>query len=176
MESMRCLLKVMIWLSFAFLARSADDFSCVYTFYIKTGSIIKAGTDSKINLELWNKYGDGVRISDIENWGGLMGQKYDYFERGNLDIFSGKGPCLSASVCALKVVSDGSGPHHGWYLDYVEVTTTGPHTSCAQHKFEVKQWLATDTAPYELTAERDFCPYDDLSKGRPTNLRAVSSA
>ncbi|KAK9949641.1 hypothetical protein M0R45_005158 [Rubus argutus] len=29
--------------------------------------------------------------------GGLMGPDYNYFERGNLDIFSGRGPCLPAA-------------------------------------------------------------------------------
>ncbi|KAL9229728.1 hypothetical protein vseg_005164 [Gypsophila vaccaria] len=170
------LFNVLILLSILFVATSADEYNCVFTFYVKTGSIIKAGTDSKINLELWNKYGDGVRITDIEQWGGLMGPNYDYFERSNLDVFSGRGPCLSGPVCAIKVVSDGSGPHHGWYLDYVEITTTGPHKGCAQQKFEVYQWLATDTSPYELTAERDYCAYDDLTKGRTMNLKAVSSS
>ncbi|KAK9670460.1 hypothetical protein RND81_13G203500 [Saponaria officinalis] len=90
-----------------------------------------------------------------------MGQNYDYFERGNLDIFSGRGPCLNGPVCAIKVISDGSGSHHGWYCDYIDVTTTGPNTGCAKMKFDVEQWLATDTSPYELSALTNYCPYDD---------------
>ncbi|KAL9245735.1 hypothetical protein vseg_019352 [Gypsophila vaccaria] len=174
MEINRCLLSVTIMLSLIFVAHCSDE--CVYTFFIKTGSIIKGGTDSKINLELWNKHGDGLRIKDIEKWGGLMGQRYDYFERGNLDLFSGKGPCLNGPVCAMKVVSDGSGGYHGWYCSYVEVTTTGPHKGCGKQKFEVEQWLATDTAPYELYAERDYCAYSDINKDRSINLRSISSS
>ncbi|CAA6664409.1 unnamed protein product [Spirodela intermedia] len=95
--------------------------------------------------------------NNLEEWGGLMGPGYNYFERGNLDIFSGRGPCLAAPPCWMELYSDGSGPHHGWYCNYVEVTTTGPHVACAQQLFTVEQWLATDAAPYELTASRDYC-------------------
>ena len=31
--------------------------------------------------------------------GGLMGQGHPYFERGNLDIFSGRGPCMAKPPC-----------------------------------------------------------------------------
>ncbi|XP_074264384.1 PLAT domain-containing protein 3-like [Silene latifolia] len=177
MESTPYLFNVIILLSLLFVARSDyDDYNCVYTFYIKTGSIIKAGTDSKINLELWNKQGDGIRVTDVEKWGGLMGSKHDYFERGNLDLFSGRGPCLRGPVCALKVVSDGAGSYSGWYLNYIEVTTTGPYSGCAKQKFDVEQWLALDASPYELFAERDYCPYTGPNKSGPTNLRSILSS
>ena len=86
-----------------------------------------------------------------------MGTGYNYFERGNLDLFSGRGPCLNAPICAMNLTSDGSGPHHGWYCNYVEITTTGAHKDCSQKLFTVEQWLATDTSPYELTAIRNDC-------------------
>ncbi|XP_047327709.1 PLAT domain-containing protein 3-like [Impatiens glandulifera] len=141
----------------ATIARSDD---CVYSLYVRTGSIIKGGTNSKMSATLYDRDGWGIRINDIELWGGLMGQAYDYFERGNLDIFSGRGPCLDAPICALNLTSDGSGPNHGWYCNYVEVTATGPHMGCSQQLFTIEQWLATDTSPYELTAIRDYCgPY-----------------
>lgn len=146
-----------ILLSFSAIAFS-DDPDCVYTMYIRTGSILKAGTDSVISATLYTAEGDGIRIKDLEKWGGLMGPDYNYFERGNLDIFSGRGPCLSAPVCSLNLTSDGSGPHHGWYCNYVEVTTTGVHGSCNQALFTVEQWLALDTSPYSLTAIRNNCP------------------
>ncbi|KAL9229727.1 hypothetical protein vseg_005163 [Gypsophila vaccaria] len=152
----------LITLIFASPSVASDDNTCVYSIYVKTGSIFKAGTDSKISLELYAEDGKGVRITDIEEWGGIMGQSYDYFERGNLDIFSGRGPCLNGPVCAIKVISDGSGSHHGWDCDYIDVTTTGPSTGCAKMKFDIGQWLATDTSPYELEALRNNCPYDDL--------------
>ncbi|XP_052195324.1 PLAT domain-containing protein 3 [Diospyros lotus] len=137
--------------------RSDDDDTCVYNVYVRTGSIFKGGTDSIITLTLYDADGWGVRISNLEAWGGLMGRDYNYFERGNLDIFSGRGPCLAGPVCAMNLTSDGSGKHHGWYCNYVEVTTTGPHITCAKQLFTVEQWLATDTSPYELTAIRDEC-------------------
>lgn len=137
----------------------------MYTVYVRTGSIIKGGTDSIIGLKLYDSYGYGIYIKNLELWGGLMGPDYNYYERGNLDIFSGKGPCLEGPVCAVNLTSDGSGPHHGWYCNYVEVTSTGVHIPCAQQQFEVEQWLATDTSPYELSAVRNYCP-NDLSQTR----------
>lgn len=133
----------------------ADE--CVYTVYIRTGSVIKGGTDSKMTLTLYAADKYGIRINNLETWGGLMGPDYDYFERGNLDIFSGKGPCLSGPPCLMNITSDGTGSGHGWYCNYVEVTTTGAHIPCAQQLFTVEQWIALDRSPYELTAIRDYC-------------------
>ncbi|XP_052141634.1 PLAT domain-containing protein 3-like [Oryza glaberrima] len=134
-----------------------DKMECVYTVYIRTGSIWKAGTDANITLELAGADGNGVGITDLPSWGGLMGEGHSYFERGNLDIFSGRGPCMAAPPCWMRVASDGTGPHHGWYCNYVEVTVTGAHKGCAQQLFTVEQWLATDAAPYKLEAIRDKC-------------------
>ncbi|XP_020090608.1 PLAT domain-containing protein 1-like isoform X2 [Ananas comosus] len=120
-----------------------DSDKCVYTLYVRTGSIWKGGTDSVIGVELTGSDGSGVRITNLEAWGGLMGEGHNYFERGNLDVFSGLGPCTSSPPCRLNLTSDGSGAHHGWYCNYVEVTTTGPHAGCAQQLFTVEQWLAT---------------------------------
>ncbi|XP_031093820.1 PLAT domain-containing protein 3-like [Ipomoea triloba] len=138
----------------------SDDADCVYTAYIRTGTVWKGGTDSIISLTLYDADGYGVRINNLEAWGGLMGEGYDYFERGNLDIFSGRGPCLSSPICSMNLTSDGTGPHHGWYCNYVEVTVTGVHQACNQQLFTVEQWLATDASPYSLTAVVDNCYYD----------------
>ncbi|KAK1403728.1 Late embryogenesis abundant hydroxyproline-rich glycoprotein family [Heracleum sosnowskyi] len=115
-----------IFLAVASVVRSDDE--CVYTVYIRTGSVIKGGTDSKMTLTLYAADGYGIRINNLETWGGLMGPDYDYFERG-----------------------------HGWYCNYIEVTTTGAHIPCAQQLFTVEQWIALDRSPYELTAIRDYC-------------------
>ncbi|XP_054822732.1 PLAT domain-containing protein 3-like [Prosopis cineraria] len=139
-------------------SRVAQEDECVYTAYIRTGSIFKAGTDSTIGLQLYDSYGYAVWIKDLQSWGGLMGAAHDYFERGNLDIFSGRGPCLKGSVCGMNLTSDGWGAHHGWYCNYVEVTSTGPHLPCAQQLFTVEQWLARDAWPYRLWSHRDLCP------------------
>lgn len=93
-----------------------------------------------------------------------MGPGYNYFERGNLDIFSGRGPCLTGPICEMNLTSDGTGKGHGWYCNYVEVTSTGVHTQCASKQFEVEQWLATDRSPYELTAIRNECSSSDGKK------------
>ncbi|KAK9713445.1 hypothetical protein RND81_06G027400 [Saponaria officinalis] len=93
-----------------------------------------------------------------------MGQGYDYYERGNLDIFTGRGPCLESPICSMKLMSDGTGEHHGWYCNYVEVTSTGSHRGCGQELFTVEQWLALDRSPHELTAVRDNCKDDRLGR------------
>ncbi|XP_010531391.1 PREDICTED: PLAT domain-containing protein 1 [Tarenaya hassleriana] len=150
------LLSLLIAVTFA--VAFADDPDCVYTFYIRTGSIFKAGTDSIISARIYDKYGDYIGIRDLQAWGGLMGADYNYYERSNLDIFSGRAPCLPSPVCALNLTSDGSGDHHGWYVNYVEVSTAGVHAQCSQQSFEIEQWLAVDVSPYELTAVRNNCP------------------
>ncbi|KAM5577325.1 PLAT domain-containing protein 3-like [Rosa sericea] len=154
---------LLLFLSLSLLLTLAfsDDPDCVYTVYVRTGSIIKGGTDSNINVRLYDGYGYGIEIRNLEAWGGLMGSDYDYFERGNLDIFSGRGPCLTAPICALNLTSDGAGSGHGWYVNYVEVTSTGAHIPCHQQLFTIEQWLATDTSPYELTAIRNYCNNND---------------
>jgi len=104
-----------------------------------------------------------------------MGRSHDYFEKGSLDIFTGRGPCMESPVCRLNLTSDGSGAHHGWFCEYVEVTSTGPHRGCSQSIFYVDQWLATDTPPHQLTTVLDGCRLDDqlesgpfvVAKGKP---------
>uniref|UniRef100_A0ACD5UAW7 Uncharacterized protein n=1 Tax=Avena sativa TaxID=4498 RepID=A0ACD5UAW7_AVESA len=136
---------------------SDPEQQCVYTVYVRTGSIWKGGTDSAIGVTLLGSDGTGIRIADLERWGGMMGDGHDYYERGNLDIFGGRGPCMATAPCWANVTSDGAGAHHGWYCNYVEVTVTGPHLGCAQQLFTVEQWLATDASPYRLYATVDKC-------------------
>ncbi|XP_051192280.1 PLAT domain-containing protein 1 [Lolium perenne] len=136
---------------------AGDSYECVYTVYIRTGSIWKAGTDSNITLELTTADNSGIQITGLPSWGGLMGEGHSYFERSNLDIFSGRGPCMASAPCRMKLASDGTGDHHGWYCNYVEVTVTGPHKGCAQQLFTVEQWLATDVSPYKLESVVDQC-------------------
>uniref|UniRef100_A0A453C428 PLAT domain-containing protein n=1 Tax=Aegilops tauschii subsp. strangulata TaxID=200361 RepID=A0A453C428_AEGTS len=145
---------------------SDPEQQCVYTVYVRTGSIWKGGTDSAIGVTLLGSDGTGVRIADLEQWGGMMGAGHDYYERGNLDIFSGRGPCMERAPCWANVTSDGAGAHHGWYCNYVEVTATGPHMGCAQQLFTVEQWLATDASPYRLYAAVDNCGDKQAAKGQ----------
>jgi hypothetical protein len=141
---------------------SDPEQQCVYTVYVRTGSIWKGGTDSAIGVTLLGSDGSGIRIADLERWGGMMGDGYDYYERGNLDIFGGRGPCMATAPCFANVTSDGAGDHHGWYCNYVEVTATGPHLGCAQQLFTVEQWLATDASPYRLYSTVDECSGDSV--------------
>ncbi|WCJ31858.1 Lipase/lipooxygenase PLAT/LH2 family protein [Euphorbia peplus] len=158
------LLSFVLLLAFISVAVT-DDVGCVYTIFVRTGSILKGGTDSIISARLYDKLGEYVEIPNLAAWGGLMGPQHSYYERGNLDIFSGRAPCLYSPVCALNVTSDGHGAHHGWYVNYIEVTTAGVHATCSTQKFTIEQWLADDAAPYELTAIRNNCPtYSSLGR------------
>lgn len=153
---------------------------CVYTLYVQTGSIIKAGTDAGISVTLGDGGGKSVWIPNLRAWG-LMGRGHDYFERGNLDIFTGRGQCLRPPICRLNLTSDGAGAHHGWFVDYIEVTFTGPHKPCSQSIFYVDQWLADDAPPYELSAVLDGCKknvaqLEDGQKGPFVVGKAVGSA
>ncbi|KAJ4966539.1 hypothetical protein NE237_018388 [Protea cynaroides] len=138
-------------LSSAIVAQCDD---CVYTVLVKTGSNIKGGTDSIISLNLSSADGDSLEISNLVSWGGLGGPGRDYFERGNVDLFRGKAKCLKTPVCAMKLTSDGSGRHHGWFCKYVDVASDRAH----QH-FTVEQWLAKDAPPFELQAIRNNCSH-----------------
>ncbi|CBI31241.3 PLAT domain-containing protein 1 [Vitis vinifera] len=171
-----CLFILVIVLSYSSPGNSNSD-NCVYALYVKTGSVPKAGTDSNISITLSDPGGKSVRVSDLESWG-LMGSNHNYYERGNMDVFSGRGPCIGAPICRLNLTSDGSGEHHGWYCDYVEVTATGPHRPCGQTIFYVDQWLASDAPPYQLTAVVDGCRLENIAakSGRLVLRNSLGSA
>ncbi|CAN1152000.1 PLAT domain-containing protein 2 [Linum perenne] len=176
MASRIFLLSVLLLLAVSTVPSSADDDECVFTLFVRTGSIFKGGTDSVIGARLFDENGYYVQINDLVAWGGLMEKGHNYFERSNLDIFSGRAPCLTSPFCALNLTSDGSGAHHGWYCNYVEATSTGVHGNCSQQLFTVEQWLATDTSPYELSAIRSSCPYDLVTKEtRPVQMQTDAS-
>ncbi|KAJ1271310.1 hypothetical protein BS78_06G119000 [Paspalum vaginatum] len=155
------------------LSDSDPENECVYTVYVRTGSIWKGGTDSTIGVTLLGADGAGIRIGDLVAWGGLMGGGHDYYERGNLDIFSGRGPCMAQAPCAMNLTSDGANAHHGWYCNYLEVTATGPHLGCAQSLFTVEQWLATDAPPYRLYSVVDNCDKKARAQARRETTAAV---
>ncbi|XP_051143532.1 PLAT domain-containing protein 3-like [Andrographis paniculata] len=164
--SIALLLSTLLCLSSSFSSSTKMQNKCVYTIYARTGSIVKAGTDSRVSLVLGDSSGNSVWIPNLKHWG-LMGQDHDYFERANLDIFTGRGRCMGRPVCRVNVTSDGSGTRPGWYLNYVEVTSTGPHIPCSQSLFHVEQWLALDVPPYKLTAQIDRCePKKPISEAR----------
>ncbi|BBN20698.1 hypothetical protein MPTK1_5g19865 [Marchantia polymorpha subsp. ruderalis] len=144
---------------------------CVYTIFVKTGYMPQAGTDSHISAEFFDAAGNTYKISNITEWGGsLMASNHDCFERNNLDLFTGIGECLDSPICGLHLTSDGSGDHHGWYCDYLEVTSacSMEHVPCSTHRFTVQQWLANDVYPYQLVAHRDDCPHMKHSSSRKT--------
>ncbi|KAJ8446667.1 hypothetical protein Cgig2_002829 [Carnegiea gigantea] len=162
--------KIAIFLSFTLPVIITSSDECVHAVCIRTGSIILGGTESTISLALFDQYGTGLNISDLSSWGGLMGPDHSYFDRSTLDIFSGSGPCLSGPICSMRLSSDGSGPHHGWYCNYVEVTSTGAYAPCNRRLLTVEKWLALDTPPYELTTTRDDCLYAQRQHGSPRSV------
>ncbi|GER26893.1 lipase/lipooxygenase [Striga asiatica] len=152
---------------------SAAELECIYGVYVQTGSIRQAGTHSRISLSLFDASGAQVMVPNLEDWG-LMGPGYNYFETGYLDLFGGKGPCLKGPVCGLNLTSNGSGPYHAWYCEYVEVTTFGVQKQCSQQSFAVEQWLATDREPFTLTAITNNCLSNRAYRG--SYMRGLGSA
>ncbi|XP_022133078.1 PLAT domain-containing protein 3-like [Momordica charantia] len=141
---------------------------CAYVIYVQTGTVKKAGTHSTISLELKTGAGEGISIPNLEEWGGIMGPNYNFFETGRLDTFTGRGPCLTYPdpICSLNLTSDASGPYHDWYCDYVEVTVSAPAHPCTKQRFSVDRWLARDREPFTLTAIVDYCPSANANANR----------
>ncbi|KAJ4902745.1 hypothetical protein Rs2_16696 [Raphanus sativus] len=158
------LLSLLVIITLSVVAFADHEPHCVYTFYIETGPVDSAGTDSIISVKISDNSGQDIDIPDIVTWGGLMGPSYDYFERGNLDIFSGKAQCLPSPVCSLSLTSDGSGVYPAWFVNYVDVTTVSVHLKSEHQYFDVEQWLATDTPPYNLTAVRNNCQVSPIGR------------
>ncbi|KAI9077472.1 hypothetical protein K1719_029671 [Acacia pycnantha] len=128
---------------------------CLYLVKVQTGDRYGAGADSKITLKLFNSSSDeSYTVKNLEDWG-IMAPGHDYFEQGNLDIFSRSAPCIS--VCGIEVTSDNSGSMPGWYLDYVDVTVSGSISK--KIPFPVNQWLALSESPYKLSATVDLCSW-----------------
>jgi len=131
---------------------------CQYEIVVKTASIDNAGTDAQITVALSGADGSNKRleVTDLQSWG-RMGENYNYFESGNLDLFGGSGECVPSGPCRMMLVSDNSGNKPGWYVSYVKVTQIAPDLSVFSHTFKVDQWLAVDEPPYQLYALRDDC-------------------
>lgn len=86
-----------------------------------------------------------------------MPEGHDYFENGVLDVFRGTKQCLPNPVCFMRLNSDNSGITPGWYVEYMDVTTSKVGSQSTHIRFSVQQWLAIDSSPYELHAERNQC-------------------
>lgn len=110
---------------------------------VKTGDIAKAGTDSKIKLSMGDLRGKSIQVPDLEKWG-IMGLEYDYYERGNLDLFVGREKCIGPQICRMKLESDAKGESPGWFVEYIEVVTVKPESGCKQVKFPVNKWLGVE--------------------------------
>jgi len=158
MMTTRAVLLVLAVVAVSSLPTLATENNCVYTIYVRTGSIWRGGTESTISVEFYDTKYNSIFISNLTLWGGnLFAPDHQYFERGALDIFSGLGDCLENPICGLNLTSNGEGDGHGWYVNYVEVTFTGAHLNCSQHLFTVERWLASDTYPFSLVYDADEC-------------------
>ncbi|KAK4268152.1 hypothetical protein QN277_024842 [Acacia crassicarpa] len=125
---------------------------CQYLVRVQTGDRSSAGTDSKISLKLFNTLsGESLTVKNLEDWG-IMAPGHNYFERGNLDVFSRSSPCID--VCAMTVTSDNTGYKPGWFLDFVEVTISGSISK--KISFPVNRWLDSKSG---LTVTVDLCSW-----------------
>ncbi|XP_010258838.1 PREDICTED: PLAT domain-containing protein 3-like [Nelumbo nucifera] len=125
---------------------------CVYTLYVKTGTFLTIGTNAKIGVTLTNAKGKSVRVPDLRKWG-IMEHGHSYFQRGNLDVFSSRAPCVAFPLCQLNLTVSGGTLLNSWYCEYVDVTSTDPHKNCSKTIFDVKQWLVAG----HLSASVDKC-------------------
>ncbi|XP_020090606.1 PLAT domain-containing protein 2-like [Ananas comosus] len=129
---------------------------CLYTLRVQTGNRVNAGTDSKISVTLAGPDHVRYHVPNLESWGGLMWDGYNYFERGYADAFAGCGTCITWPPCWIRLTSDGSGSHPGWFVDFVELWAAGPDSQCTKHRFDFHVWLAAGGG-HHLTAVRDNC-------------------
>ncbi|PWA81423.1 root storage protein [Artemisia annua] len=157
---------LLLLLFLAIVASVSSQETCVYTIFAKTGTAGSAGTDATISLKLNDAYGSEVTIPNLERYG-EMDPGHDYFENGNLDKFSITTSCMKSSVCSITLSSDNSGSKPGWYVDYVQVITSGG--AVGDITFEIYGWLADDEPPYKLTRTFDKC-------GSPTQLQQITDA
>lgn len=142
------------WSGNKFLLISQQN--CQYTINIQTGKRRDSGTDSIIGIVLADKDGEYIEIKDLVSWGGTTPGR-DYFEKGNLDTFTGTEPCLPSPVCFMRLNSDGSGNKPGWYVEFVKVTRSKTGSASKTQQFSVGQWLALSEPPRQLYAERNNC-------------------
>ncbi|CAL1380352.1 unnamed protein product [Linum trigynum] len=56
-----------------------------------------------------------------------------------------------------------------------EITVARVHATYTQQTFTVEQWLTTDTSLYELSAARNFSPYDMSAREKTRDLRSAST-
>ncbi|CAL4981860.1 unnamed protein product [Urochloa decumbens] len=134
---------------------TTSPLQCDYEIIVRTGDVRYAGTDATISLKL-SSWDGSMWIKDLASWG-QNGPGYDYFERGNIDKFSGTGDCMTPKPCWMLLESDNSGNYPGWYVDYIEVIELKTSSTRVSHMFTVNQWLAIDESPYQPYAYRDDC-------------------
>lgn len=138
---------------------SSQSQRCIYTVEVATGDRGDAGTDAKVSLSLCTDSKDCfLQVSNLAQYGS-RGPSYDYFERGNHDIFEIPTTIECVDICRMIIGHDDSGHKSGWYLDYVKVEAyTDNGIKQSESQFPVYQWLATDESPYSLHAEVNHCP------------------
>ncbi|XP_028759079.1 PLAT domain-containing protein 3-like [Neltuma alba] len=117
------------------MAKSQDR--CLYTIKVKTSWDDGSGTNSVVKLQIFDSTGKNFVIGNLEQWG-IMEPHHEYFERDNLDFFSGGNICLNP--CSIFLSIDGQGNRPEWHVEYVEITVTGP-TLNTRIGFPVNNWL-----------------------------------
>ncbi|XP_028759077.1 PLAT domain-containing protein 3-like [Neltuma alba] len=149
--ALSCVVFLVSLIGFAAAMATTDEKCCQYNVSVQTANAYGAGTGSTISLTLKSLSGDGFTIANLVDWG-IMPPGHVYFQKGNLDFFGGMSNCVD--VCAMTVTSSGTGSRPSWYLNYVNVTVSGPKQ--VDISFPVNRRLAKDK-PYSLSATVDSC-------------------
>lgn len=126
---------------------------CQYTLKVKTGYDPDAGTYSQISVFLNDRNGEAISIPNLEKWGPLR-PLHSYFQTGNTDILTGRGPCTRFSICKISLSSDGCGPSPDWLCDEIQVTTNRSGTGVIDTvTFDIDRWVFSE----EEAVEMDHC-------------------
>src|SRR6185295_6458243 len=104
-----------------------------YRISVRTGSVDRGGTDSKVFLTLYGKL-ETLPEFQLDNRGN------DDFEAGHTDIFAIRSPDLG-NIGQLRIRHDNSGNNPGWFLGDIRVRNDA---TGQEWVFPCSQWLATD--------------------------------
>jgi len=113
---------------------------------VKTGDIVRAGTNSNVYLQLYGTDGETSQIALRSPTGSTHKNK---FERGNIDKFIlevGEIGKLERMILG----HDGKGVGSGWYVDELEIYDP---EGGIKYKFSLRRWLDVNEGDRQLQVE-----------------------
>ena len=124
-------------------------------FWIYTGDVANAGTDSNVQMVI---YGDKGKTDEIQ-----LKAKGDLFERGKCDELKIETEDVGVPF-KLRVQHDNKGNAPGWHLDKIEAENM---LTKERYVFRCNRWLAKDEDDHQIVRE---LPADGPSIKKPLPL------